>query len=93
VLAAYGAYVEACRLVRREETRKAEEAKRLADEKRPCRGCMARVVRGRKVPVGTVGTVFWMGEGQYGTRVGLKDSTGQVHWTAASNVERLLDGE
>lgn len=49
------------------------------------KGSKVRVSKGRKVPVGTVGVVIWMGEGKYGTRVGVKDEVGEVHWTAASN--------
>ncbi len=52
-----------------------------------------RVVKGRKVPVGTVGVLTWVGEGDYGLRVGLRDVHGTVHWTAASNVELHVTGE
>lgn len=45
------------------------------------------VVRGRKVPKGTTGRVFWMGDSRFGRRVGLRDATGTVHWTALTNVE------
>lgn len=44
------------------------------------------VVKGRKVPIGTTGNVFWLGQTQYGWRVGLKDANGTTHWTALSNV-------
>ena len=50
------------------------------------RGAVVRVVRGRKVPLGTVGDVIWVGFGRYGARVGVKDADGVVHWTARSNV-------
>lgn len=51
------------------------------------RGQRVTVTKGRKVPLGTTGEVFWVGEGRYGGyRVGLKDSEGTTHWTAASNV-------
>jgi len=77
---------------------RAEEA-RIADAKAreeaakenalaPVKGQPAVVVKGRKVPVGTEGTVVWLGEGNYGMRCGIKDATGEVHWTAASNVAR-----
>ena len=45
------------------------------------------VVKGRKVPKGTTGEVFWIGEGDFGFRAGLKDAAGTVHWTANSNLE------
>jgi hypothetical protein len=52
-----------------------------------CKGVRARVVKGRKVPVGTEGVVVWIGAGDYGERCGLKDDAGNVHWTALANVE------
>lgn len=55
-----------------------------------CRGKMVEVFKGRKVPIGTTGEVFWLGVGNYGERVGLKDAAGNVHWTAKSNVRVIL---
>lgn len=49
-------------------------------------GDKVRVVKGRKVPVGTTGKVFWVGDSQYGERVGIKDGDGETHWTALANV-------
>jgi len=57
-----------------------------------------RVVKGRKVPIGTEGEVFWMGSydhSKYGdpwgiytsVRVGIRDDLGNVHWTAVENIE------
>ncbi len=52
------------------------------------RGCVVRVVRGRKVPIGTVARVFWYGESRYGTRLGIKvEGSEEALWTAATNVE------
>ncbi len=54
------------------------------------------VVKGRKVPIGTVGTIFWVKEENYDrynrycgktTRLGIKDKDGNVYWTYADNVE------
>ena len=45
-----------------------------------------KVVSGRKVPKGTTGTCIWKGEGRWGWRVGLKTDSGEVFWTALSNV-------
>lgn len=63
-----------------------------ADLEPAVKGRKVRVEGGRKVPVGTEGTVFWVGEAQgYDarvkgpTRVGIKDASGKVHWTAADN--------
>ena len=49
------------------------------------KGSIVTVVRGKKVPLGTTGRVFWMGTGQYGERVGI-DAGGVTHWTAIANV-------
>lgn len=61
---------------------------------RIAKGKIIRVVRGRKVPLGTTGECIWFGAGKSYSyydrgeaRVGIKDSTGTVHWTAASNCE------
>lgn len=55
------------------------------------RGKRVRVVGGRKVPLGTVGVVTWIGEGIRGReRVGLTDERGEVWWTDARNVEVVL---
>jgi len=95
VLDAYEAYCAAAR-------KRAADEKAAAEAKVPRKGRTVKVVKGRKVPVGTVGTVIWYGEGKnFGPvpryrggwsttapmRVGVKDAAGTVHWTAASNVE------
>jgi hypothetical protein len=55
------------------------------------RGKVVKVVKGRKVPVGTEGTVFWLGEDKYsrtgGYRVGFETFSGERHFTSLSNVE------
>jgi len=61
------------------------------------------VVKGRKVPKGTVGKVFWIGEQQtyasrcmsyrektYTMRLGIKDEKGTVYWVDSNNVDRNL---
>jgi hypothetical protein len=80
VAAAYAAYT-AARRAEYMAFREAQEAARVE------KGKTVEVVRGRKVPKGTTGTVIWVGSGRYGERVGVKDAAGTVHWTAASNVE------
>ena len=62
-------------------------------------GQQVRVVRGRKVPIGTTGECFWMGLKTYlygrlhvsqareHLRIGLKTSAGEVYWTDLQNVE------
>jgi hypothetical protein len=49
------------------------------------KGATVKVLRGKKVPVGTTGVVFWTQDGQWGLRLGLKDAAGTVHWVAAKN--------
>lgn len=80
--------------------KRAFESLKLADKAqaaKPAKGKVVTVVRGRKVPQGTTGEVIWIGAGKayswsqakWGVpqRVGIKDATGTVHWTAATNVE------
>jgi len=60
-------------------------------------GKRVRVVKGRKVPIGTEGVVFWLkryDNSKYGdpwgiysnTRIGLKDDNGDAYFTAIDNV-------
>lgn len=55
------------------------------------RGNTVRVVKGRKVPVGTKGEVFWLGEDKYGNgyRVGFQTPAGEKHFTSLANVEAV----
>lgn len=67
-----------------------EEAReRLTSVKK---GSFVRVYKGRKVPVGVEGYVFWLGDGQYGPRVGLTTLKGETHWISSSNIEVVLPG-
>lgn len=48
------------------------------------------VVKGRKVPKGTSGVVFYIGPDQYkqsGNRIGFRDADGTVYWTSDANLE------
>ena len=97
VVAAYAAWkdAQAAKAAAADHLRRCEDARRRLFL--PKLGCPARVVRGRKIPVGTEGLVTWSGASTYGARVGITDSSGTLHYTAESNVERtgveLLDGE
>lgn len=99
VLAAWQAEQEAKRLAAEaayREQKRIENAARLERDaetslKAPLKGRHVRVVKGRKVPVGTEGTVVWAGFGDYGSRVGIKDAAGTVHYTAASNAEAVVN--
>lgn len=52
------------------------------------KGAVVVVARGRKVPKGTLGEVFWVGADSYGNaRCGLKTREGVTHWTATSNCD------
>jgi hypothetical protein len=65
----------------------------------PNKGGKYKFVRGVKIPLGTVGTLFWYGTGKYGESWGIalsdaKDSTGRytdVVFTKPSNLERVID--
>jgi len=62
--------------------REDEENRRIAVGKR------VRVVKGRKVPIGTEGFCIWVASPYHTTdRIGVKDDTGAVHWTNRDNCE------
>lgn len=78
-----------------EESRKATEAARAYRNEEaqkallvPCIGHTARVVRGRKVPLGTEGMVVWVDNVEYVSRIGIEDAAGMIHYTAITNAER-----
>jgi hypothetical protein len=77
------------------EVKRQEYLKRDREEqaRKVSKGKMVVVARGRKVPKGTTGIVFWYGAGQWGDRVGVKDSRGTVHWTAAVNCDVILSNQ
>lgn len=57
------------------------------------KGATVVVVRGRKVPHGTVGVVRWEGDGDYGPRVGLAvEGQDKLVYTAHRNVEAVYPG-
>lgn len=72
------------------ETLRALEAERLAGL--PSKGKTVKVVKGRKIPKGTVAEVFWYGETAYGWRVGL-EFEGKREFTAAHNVEVVTESQ
>jgi hypothetical protein len=61
------------------------------------KGDVVEVYKGRKIPKGTIGTVFWSQCGQYGTKLGLrtseeKDESGKwkdVVFVALNNCKRI----
>lgn len=66
-------------------------------------GREVKVLKGRKVPIGTTGVCFWMGTRKYGKgadpwglmqdcRIGIKTASGEVYWTSVDNVEVLSVG-
>jgi len=96
-LAAHEAKEEADRKAREEEER--ERAVKLSAERaeqernRPVRGKLMQVVRGRKVPKGTIGRVFGIGEGRVGLALSNeKNERGQhkdVAWVNAEYLESV----
>lgn len=70
---------------------KAERARE--DAARVAKGKRVRVVKGRKVPVGTEGVVFWIGDSRWGLRVGLRPNRfgGEAVFTSIDNVEVVGD--
>lgn len=57
-----------------------------------------KVTSGRKVPVGTVGMVFWVGMVNYSkygnwwsweARVGIRTDNGETHFTSERNIELI----
>jgi hypothetical protein len=67
------------------------------DAATPEKGKRVVVARGRKVPIGTEGTIIWLGPDRYSDgklyRVGVKDDAGEVHWTAERNVDVIDAGQ
>jgi hypothetical protein len=77
-------YKEMCE-VRQNEAR----AKAAAlDAATPRKGRMIEVVKGRKLPHGTKGEVFWYGQSKFGGySVGFITDSGEKHFTNANNVK------
>lgn len=92
VLAAYAAWgTEQARVAAENRRRQERVQANGAAQTRltaPRKGYPARVVKGRKVPVGTEGTITWEGDSDSGWRVGIRDAVGNVHFTNAFNVIR-----
>ena len=58
-------------------------------------GQTVKVYRGRKVPIGTVGIVFWVADkaDRFDTwKIGIKDEAGVKHFLAINNVDFYFDG-
>lgn len=73
------------------EAKLQNQRKKIAElqAKIPAKGKTVKVVRGRKVPVGMVGTCFWVGDSAYGQRIGLKTDSGDTIWVALKNCEAI----
>lgn len=91
----------------RAEAAERAEAERVARERvSPDKGSFVIIAKGRKVPVGTVGRLFYTAESEYGMRAGIAtttrtekrvgrngtayDSAADVVWTALDNVAVIL---
>ncbi len=75
---------EALQTAQREARYAREELTRVMT---PERGKRLEVIRGRKVPHGTIGDCFWIGNNGYGVSVGIKDNAGKVYFTSIDNVQ------
>lgn len=78
------------KLDRDERLRKEAEREKFLDmaynvEEAP-KGTYIVVDRGRKVPIGTTGQIFWVGENRWGKSVGFNDRQGNTHFTSINNV-------
>lgn len=69
------------------QARAAEEQKAAERRLWDMKGQEVTVIKGRKIPIGTKGIVFYSGEGQWGWRIGFKTESGEEMWTALQNVE------
>lgn len=65
------------------------ERERAAADGEIVKGCDVVVARGRKVPKGTTGRVFWMGDKGFGMSVGIRTADGATHFTALKNCDRI----
>lgn len=69
--------------------RLAEENRQLRARLEPRKSDRVVVTKGRKAPIGFVGTLFWTKPTQWGTRIGVKADDGTVQWTYLSNVRKV----
>lgn len=106
-LAAVDAWVMAQNNQAQEAAQRAAQQAQTEEMARPTKGRVVEVYKGRKVPVGTVGLVFWTGIDNYGNaKVGIATSNRtamrpgsrfasfvDVVWTAASNCRALPNQE
>jgi hypothetical protein len=72
-----------------------DEAKASLAGGQPQKNDMVEVYKGRKVPVGTVGKVKWVGTNRFGTSVGLEvggTTANGLIFTSYGNVRRIVDG-
>lgn len=76
---------------RRRKAREAEARERLIGN--PGKGDLVVVVKGRKVPKGTVGVIKWEGGNDYGPRIGMAvEGEDKLVYTSPSNVEGIFPG-
>lgn len=74
----------------------------IQDKTNPTKDSIVVVKKGRKIPKGTIGKVFWYGSSrmQYNSydrnpefRIGFKDEHGEVYWTTTRNVEVVIEDD
>jgi len=92
-LKAYQGLQDELRMKREAELAKENEKARLAYWNMPAKGKRMRVVRGRKVPKGTEGIVFWVRDGRVGLALDeTKDAKGHyanVAWVDGIHLENV----
>lgn len=82
---------EAAEAAFRQKQAEADARKDLIES--PTKGDTVVVVRGRKVPKGTVGVVRWEGGNDYGPRIGIAvEGEEKLVYTSPSNVEVVFPG-
>lgn len=59
----------------------------------PQKGKMVEVVKGRKVPIGTKGEVFWTGDTQWGPRIGIRCDESKATWFIMAENVVVLEPE
>ena len=57
----------------------------------PRKGEKVEIIKGRKIKIGTILNCFWIGQTQYGMRIGLTDDSGKKYWTNAKNARRIIE--
>ncbi len=57
------------------------------------KGSRVKVVKGKKVPIDTTGTIFWLGDNKFGEgkRAGIEGDDGETYWISLEHLEAIDD--